>query len=199
MVVIAHQVGVELVGLALEETVEAVEAPAERPLIEGPGGRALLHAGQVPLADAERGVAVVREHLRHRGRIVGDMPQHVGEPGAKVGNRPHADRVGRAAGQERRASGRAQRCGVEVGELQSPGRQRIDVGGIDVGPVATELGVAGVVEQHDHNVGRRVVGRRVVGRRVPTAEGVVGVWALVEVRLGLCNGAPDAPLKPGRS
>ena len=47
VVVIAHQVGVELVGLALEETVEAVEAPAERPLIEGPGGRALLHAGQV--------------------------------------------------------------------------------------------------------------------------------------------------------
>ncbi len=41
-VVVGDQIGMELVGLAVQETVEAIEAATEGPLIEGSGRRALL-------------------------------------------------------------------------------------------------------------------------------------------------------------
>jgi hypothetical protein len=83
VVVVVHQVGVELVGLALEEAVEAVEAASQRPLVEGSGGRRLLHRAQVPLADREGGVALVAQHLGHGRGVVGDVAQHVGKPVSK--------------------------------------------------------------------------------------------------------------------
>ena len=43
VVVVVDQVGGELVGLPLEEPVEAVEAALQRPLVEGAGGRGVLH------------------------------------------------------------------------------------------------------------------------------------------------------------
>ena len=48
---------------------------------------------------------------------------------------------------------RAQGGGVEVRVAQAAGGQPVDVGGVDVGPVATEVGEAGVVEHDDHDVG----------------------------------------------
>jgi hypothetical protein len=69
---------------------------------------------------------------------------------------------------------------VEVGELQAAGGEGVDVGGVDVGAVAAELGEAGVVEEDDHHVGGVVAG---VGR-------------LVEPRLGVGDGPADAPLEP---
>ncbi len=68
--VVADEFGVELVGLALEEAVEPVEAAGERPLVERAGGRALFHRGEVPLADAERGVALLAQHLGNGGGVV---------------------------------------------------------------------------------------------------------------------------------
>lgn len=70
VVVVDGERRVELVGLAVEEPVEAVEAPPEGPLVERSGGRALLHGGQVPLADGEGGPAGIGEDLGHgRGAV----------------------------------------------------------------------------------------------------------------------------------
>ena len=168
--VVGDELGMELVGLALHEPVEPVEAPTERPLVERAGRRTLLHRGEVPLADGERGVAGVAQHLGHRGGVVRDVAEHVGEPGAEVRHRPHPDGVLRASGEQRRPRRRAQRGHVEVRELQPAGGERVDVRCVDVRAVATELGESGVVEQHDHHVGclvtrmrRLVVERRRLG------------------------------------
>ena len=105
VVVVAHQVGVELVGFTLEEPVEPVEAPSQRPLIEGSGGRSLFHGGQMPLAGAEGGVAGLTQDFGHGGGMVGDVTQLVGEPGSEVGQGPHPHRVLGTAGEQRGPGG----------------------------------------------------------------------------------------------
>ena len=178
-VVVGHQLGVELVGLALEEPVEAVEAPGQWPLVERAGGRALLHRREVPLADAEGGVAGVVEDLGHGGGVVGDVAELVREPGAEVRHRPHAHGVWSPTREQRGPGGRAQRRDVEVGVLQTGGGEGVDVRRVDVGAVAAELGEPGVVEQHDHHVGG-ILPR--VGR-------------LVEPRLRVGDRSPDPPVE----
>ena len=72
-VVVVGEVGGELVGLTVEEAVEAVEAALQRPLVERPGRRRVGHLAQVPLADRERRVALVAQHLGDRRRVVRDV------------------------------------------------------------------------------------------------------------------------------
>ena len=92
-VVVGDQVGMELVGLAVEESVEAVEAATEGPLVEGPGRRALFDRSQMPFAGAERRVAPLAENLGHRRRVGRDVPELVREAGPEVRHRAHTDRV----------------------------------------------------------------------------------------------------------
>ncbi len=178
-VVVAHELGVELVGLAFQESVEPVEPAGQRPLVERTGSRALLHRGEVPLADAEGGVALLAQHLGHGGGVVRDVAELVREPGAEVGDRPHPDRVLGPAGEQRRPRRRAQRGHVEIRELDTLGGKGIDVRRVDVGPVATELGEARVVEQDDHHIG-------CVG---------TGVWWLVKPGLRIGQRAADRPFE----
>ena len=70
--VVAHQLGVVLVGLTAHEAVVAVEAPPERPLVAGASGRHLGGRGQVPLAHGEGGVALDAEDLREEAVLLGD-------------------------------------------------------------------------------------------------------------------------------
>ena len=92
-VVVGDELGVELIGLALEEAVEAVEPATERPLVERARSGALVHRGEVPLAGAERGVALGPEDLGHGRCVVGDVAELVREPGLEVRHRAHADGV----------------------------------------------------------------------------------------------------------
>ena len=181
VVVVDHQLGVELVGLAFEESVEPVEAAAERPLFERPGRRDVLGRGQVPLPAAEGCVALRAEHFGHGCCVVGDVAELVREAGAVVRHRAHADGVLGPSRQQRRPGRRAQRGDMEVGELQTARGKRIDMGCVDVGAVAAELSKAGVVEQHDHDVRRIGAGVRRRG----------------EVRLGLGQRAADAAFERG--
>ena len=65
--VVLGQVGIPLVGLAAEEAVEALEPAAERPAVERARRGVVLRRRQVPLAEAERVVAVLEQHLgQHR-------------------------------------------------------------------------------------------------------------------------------------
>ena len=100
VVVVAGEGGAELVGLALEESVVAVEATLQRPLVEGPGRTGLLHRREVPFADGEGCVALVVEHLGEGCGVVGDVSGHVGEAGVEVRHGPHPDGVVVASGEQ---------------------------------------------------------------------------------------------------
>ena len=152
VMVVMDQVGGELVGLPLEEAVEAVEAALERPLVEGAGRRGVVHGAQVPLAHREGGVALVAQDLGHGRGVVGDVPPHVRIAAVEVGDGPHSHGVVVASGEQGGPGGRAQRGHVEV-RVPEPGvGQGVDVRGGEVRSVAPEMGEAGVVQEDHHDV-----------------------------------------------
>ena len=166
MVVVDDELGMELIRLTFEEAVETVEPSGERPLVERPGRGDVVGGSEMPLTGAERDVPLRSEHLGERRRVVRHVPQLVRKPGLVVRDRPHAHRVLRPPGEERGAGRRAERRHVEVGEPEPLSREPIDVGRVDVRPVATELREPGVVEENDDHVGRslgRMRSRRKVG------------------------------------
>src|SRR6185369_17258124 len=59
---VAKQVGCPLVGLAAHESVEVLEAHADRPLVEWSGRAVQIGGGVVVLAKPRRGVSVVAEN-----------------------------------------------------------------------------------------------------------------------------------------
>ena len=64
LMVVVDEIGVPLAGVAAEEPVEALEPAPERPAVIRPRASLLAAGDQVPLADHERAVAVLEQHLR---------------------------------------------------------------------------------------------------------------------------------------
>ena len=58
VMVVVRKFGMELIGLALQETVEAIEALLQRPVVMRAGCRGFLHRRQMPLASRIRRVTV---------------------------------------------------------------------------------------------------------------------------------------------
>ena len=130
-VVVADQLGMELIGFTLEKSVEPVKSAPQRPLLERPGCRTLFHGGQVPLAGAEGRVTLSLEYLGDRGGMVRDVAQLVGKSGLEVGHCSHTDRMLRPAGKQRGPGWRTKRSHVEVRELKAARRQLINMWSID--------------------------------------------------------------------
>src|SRR5665213_1244757 len=186
VMVVVDEVGGELVGLALEEAVEPVEAPLERPLVEGAGRRGVVHGAEVPLAHRQRGVARIAEYFGHGGGVIRDLPAHVGVAAVEVGDGAHPDRVVVAPGEQGGPGGRAQRGDVEVRIAEAAVGQGVDAGGGEVRAEAPEVGEAGVVEQDHHHVG--CVGSG-VGRDRPRRGGLgLGAGDDATERLELLHG-----------
>ena len=162
-VVVAHELGGPLVGIAGEEAVVALEPEAEGPALERTRRTLLPARGQVPLPDCERVVTGVAQDPRQRARRSRDASVVAGKPRRDVGEEAHADRVVVAAGQEARARRRAQRGDVEAVVPQPPLGELIDRGRGNARPEAAELREAEVVEHDHHDVGSS--GRRPWGRR----------------------------------
>jgi hypothetical protein len=214
VMIVDHQLRVELVGFAVEEPVEPVEPASQRPLIERPCRRTLIHRREMPFPDRERGVACVAKNLGHGRGMVGDVPELRRVPRDEVGDGAQAHGMVGPSGQQRGARRRAQRRDVEVGELQSAGRQRINVGCFDIGAEAAELTEAGVVEQHEHHVGRGLtrMGRLTndgtdsasVRPMVPAkggrngADAVVSNSDMVTSFVRIASRPATAPIEPGR-
>ena len=177
--IVIRQFGIELVGLALHEAVEAVEAALQRPVVERPSRRCILHRGQVPLAHGKGGIPLLAQHFGHGGCVRTDVSPHVGKPGVEVGHGSHAHGVVVAAGDETGPGGRTQGRGVEVGVLQTALGQLVDIGRLDGRTVTPEMGETGIVQQDDHHV-RAVVGRPFRNR---------------PPRIGILIRPPDFPLE----
>ncbi len=142
-----------LIGLGVEEAVEAIEAAAERPAVEGAGGAALGQRRHMPLPDHVITIGVRAQHLGDGAGLARDLAAIAGIAGIEIGEAADADRMMVAAGQQRRARGRAHRRGMEARIAQALGRQPIDGGRFDRRAVAAEIGEADIVEEDDENVG----------------------------------------------
>ena len=149
-----HQFRRVLVGLGVQEAVEAVEAAAQRPAVERPGRAALGQRRDVPFADHVVAIGVRPQHLGQRAGLARDLAAIAGIAAVEIGEAADADRMVVAAGQQRRARGRAHRGGMEAGVAQAFGREPVDGRRLDRRAVAAEIGKADIVEQHDEDIGR---------------------------------------------
>ena len=130
-----------------ECSIEVVESPPCGPgivCVEGIGC-------QVPLARYAGGVAVGGEDLG-RGGAVAVQVALVSDGGIVPGEDANTGLVGVQAGQERCPRGAAAGGGVELGELGASGGQLVQVGGIDLATVGSQVGVPEVVSEDEHNV-----------------------------------------------
>ena len=153
LMVVVHQVGVVLIGLAGQEPVEPLEATAERPALAGARHGHLGRRREMPLADREGAVAGANQYLRQHPVGLGDGGVVAREAGRHLGDSRHAVAVVVAAGEQAGAGRGAQGGGVETRIAQAPGRQAVEGRRGDIGPVTSELGKAHVVQQDHHHVG----------------------------------------------
>ena len=152
LVVVVHEVGIPLTRVAPEEAVEALEPATERPAGVGPRRCLLIARGQVPLADHERAVALLHQHLRQHPVLERDDPVVAGEAGRQFGDRGHAVAVMVPPGDDAGPARRTQRRGVHVREPQPGGGQRVEVRCLDRTPVAAQVTETRVVQHHEHHV-----------------------------------------------
>ena len=144
---------VVLVGLAADEPVEVVEAaPARGPGIERPDGAGLPRRYLVALAELRSRVAVQTQRLGHRRTRVRSHRVVTGRRGRQLRDDAHPHRVVVATGQQRGASRRAQRRGVEPVVLQTPGSQPLRRRRVAWATERTRGSEAHVVEQDDEHV-----------------------------------------------
>ena len=139
-VVVRDQGRAELVGLPVEEAVEALEAPPQRPAGPGRPVVPLVLGRQVPLADGPGGVAVGHQRGGQHpagGRDAGVVAR---EAGGQLHDAAHAHRVVVAAGEQAGPGRRAQGGGVEVGVAEPAGGEAVEGRGVDVRAEAARAG-----------------------------------------------------------
>ena len=158
--VVERQVGVPVVRLAAQEPVEALEPAAERPAVQRTGWGVLFRGRQVPLAEAERVVALRDEHLGQHAVGRRHPPVVTREPRGQFLNAGDAAGMVVAAGQNARPRRRTQRGRVHVRVAQARVRDAIDVRRVDKPAEAIELPVTDVVEHEEQHVRSTVFGSR---------------------------------------
>ena len=163
VVVVAQQVRGPMVGVALQEAVVALEPEAERPGVEGTGGRALPARCEVPLAHGHGGVAGVAQEAGEGGGRLGQAGVIAGEGQRDVGQESHPDRVVVAPGEEGGPRRRAQRGDVEPVERGASRGQAVEVRRPDVRAEGAQVAETGVVEHDGDDVRGRCRRLRIVG------------------------------------
>ena len=102
-----------LVGLGIEEAVEAIKTAPQGPAVERAGGSAFGQRRDVPFADHVVAIAMDAQHLGERPRLTRDLAAVAGIAGIEIGKAADADRVMIASCQQRGARRRAHRRGVK--------------------------------------------------------------------------------------
>ena len=150
---------VPLVGLGAHEAVEVLETAAGGPLGERAHRARLPDRHLVALAELGRAVAVEPQDLGERGGVVGPDRVVPGGGGGDLGDAAHAHRMVIAARQQGLAGRRAQGGGVETVEPQAVGGQALGVGRVARAAEGARRPEPGIVDHHDHHVGRTAGGR----------------------------------------
>ena len=168
---VLHQIGIPLIGLATQEPVVALETATSGPVPLRRRHVGLVLGAAVPLAEHVGVVAALAEHLRDRGRLERDVPVRSREPGGHLADARHPDRGVVATRQQRRASRRAQGCGVELGVAQSALGEPRHRRHLDRAAERLECAESGVVPHHEQHV-RRSLSRLRLRVRLPVRNGV---------------------------
>ena len=158
--VVVDEVRMELIGLAPEKAVKALEAATERPLVLRTSHGHLPGRSQVPLADGEGGIAVAKKDLRQKPAVFRHGGVIAGEAGGDLDDATHAVGVMVPAREEGGPRRGAESGGVEVRVPEPVGGQPVEGGRGDVRSVTPELGIADIVEQDDHHIGGPLGGGR---------------------------------------
>ena len=211
VVVLVEPVWLMEVREAVEDPVVPLETLLQRPTVARTGIGEMRVLAEVPFADHERGPAVVAEQFGHRDGVATQFMGVAGEAGIAVSDVPHARHVVVEAGEHRGARRRAHRIDMEVGVAHTTGSEGVEVGRVDLGAVAGEVGEPEIVGQHHDDVGRTSGRRREgrpgrFGRREDpsdlSVETVVGLWGVAhECRVWLrsCSRANRGEVQRGRS
>ena len=102
LVVVVHQVGVVLVGVAAQEAIVALEAASQRPAVVGTSGGLQVGGNQVILADHVGVVALCQQHLREEAVLEGNVTVVAGVAGRELSDSSHGVGVVVAPGDDTR-------------------------------------------------------------------------------------------------
>ncbi len=161
--VVSHELGVVLIGIAAQEAVIALEAPAEQPPIVGARSRHRFLRREMPLPDGIRVVAVFLEDLRQVAVLERNVAVRAGISGRAV--RQAGEVVGMMVppGDDARARRRTERGRVHVVVAEAICGKCVDVRRFDWAAVAAEVPEARIVQHDEEHVGRTLL--RPVRRR----------------------------------
>src|SRR6202044_641783 len=141
---IADQVGFILRGFTGEEAVEIFEAVAGGPVVKWSGCSGLFGGRVVPLAEGCGAVAVIFQHFGQHGAGLGLHAGVTVPVIGEFGDLPGAYAVMVSSGEQRRASGRAHRGGVEavVGDAfvrDAAERRRVNLAAVGIGEAGADV------------------------------------------------------------
>ena len=163
---------VVLAGRAGQEAPPVVEAPAQRPVVERPGGAHLATRREVPFPEPAGDVAVLLQDARQRRAAPRPRPGVAGERPRELRDPAHSHPMVVAAGEQRSAGRRAHRRHVEPVVGQAHLLHAREVRRADPAAEGVRGAEAGVVDQDEEDV-RRAVGRLRAGDHRPVAHGLV--------------------------
>ncbi len=147
-----------LVGVALHEAVEVLEAEPGRPAIERPARSQFPQRRDMRLAEHARGIAGIGQQPRARRRRLGDDAGIAVEPGRGIGHVGDVHGMVIAPGQQRGARRRADAGRGEGAVAQAVLRHGIEGRRVDRAAEGGRRAVADVIGQ-DQQHARRVGGR----------------------------------------
>ena len=146
----------EIAGLAFHEAIELVEAALAWPALIGRGAVGRV----VPFADADGGVAAGPKRFGDGGCGQRHVARIAWKAGIVGGQPAGGHRMRIASGEQGRTRRRADRMRGVVVKAQAAGGNRVDIGCLDLGAIAAEIGIAHVVHVDDDDVGAAGLGLR---------------------------------------
>src|SRR5450432_2673889 len=151
---ILEQVGSPLVGLASHEAVEILEAQSRGPLVERTGHAVLIGRSVVVLPKPGGRITIILENIANGGVLYSDDRVVAGKAGGEFADYARPDRVMVAAGNQRRARGRAKRGGMELRVTQPGLCHAIHSGRRDDAAESTRDAIALVVGHDEEDIRR---------------------------------------------
>ena len=150
---VAVQVGLPLVGVATNKTIEILEAHAGGPLVKRPYLAGRKRRGIVVLAKPRGRVAVVQQHPTDGGLVLGDNAVVAGESRGLLRNHAEPHRMMVTASDERRARRRTQSGGMDVVVAQAILGNAVQCGRRDDAAEGTRHAKSGVICDDEQHIG----------------------------------------------
>ncbi len=154
MAVVAHQLRRILVGLRVEEAVEAVKSPAQGPAVKRSSRAAFIERVHMPFADHIVAIGMGAQHLGERTGRFRDLAAIARMAAVEIRKATDADGMMVPSGQEGRPGGRTHGRRMKAGIADASRGKLVDGRRLDRGAVAAEIGKADIIEENDEDIRR---------------------------------------------